>query len=234
MGDKSKVIDDIISYEYRNYIVRLLNKKRFKRNLENDIKLKRAPFLDGKQKQTSFKAWEALIIENEQRVIRLKQMLGDFNSLSVDELMTIPVEVMEVRKYTTDVFDVERKEIPVKRIVGINRFKGYNNWGDIFLDFLDGKTTPTLKVEEKLDKLVNLYINDSEGFVKLLKNPATETPIASYDINSDKYYITSGGSHKAFLAKLINFDTITVDLSPIITVEQGVMKYNYYKSKGLV
>ncbi|WP_317913253.1 hypothetical protein [Carnobacterium maltaromaticum] len=233
-GDRDKVINDIICYEYPNYFLRLLNSKKLRYSLKGDMKLKRSPFLDGKQKQPSFESWESLILENEQRVIRIKRMLTSFNSLTVDELGAIPIEVMDKRKYTADIFDIERKEIPVKKISGINRFKNYNNWGEIFIDFFDGKTTATIEVEKKLDKLVKLYTNDSEMFFELMKNPTTYTPVASYDAILDKYYITSDGSHRAFLAKLINMDSITVNLSPIITREEGDKKYEYLKNKGLV
>lgn len=234
-GDKDRVINDIICYEYPNYFVRLLNRKKLRNSLKSNKKLERVPFLDGKQRQSSLEAWKDLIHESGQRVIRLQTMLASFNSFSVDELRSIPIEVMDKRKFTADIFEVERKKIPVKKIAGINRFENYNNWGEILVDFLDGRTTPALEVEKKLDKLVKLYTNDSpKAFLELINNPTTYTPVASYDSISDKYYITSDGSHRAFLAKVINLDLITADVSPIVTLKKGKEKYDYFKSKGLV
>lgn len=62
-------------------------------------------------------------------------------------------------------------------------------------------------------------------------NPKTSIPSAVYDLESDKYYIDSDGSHRAFLAKLLNLDRMTVNVSKLLTVKEVEKELEEYHQK---
>lgn len=226
-GNLEEVKRDIILFEYPNLISRMFNRKGLLKTLEETNLIKRVPFLDNKQKQGSINDWERQVQQSKDRVVHLNKILKDFSSLTLDELNRLPLELIDSTSNTSDINKEKREEIKVNKIVGIERFSKYNTWGEIFIDFLNGASNPSLKVEKKLDRLVSVYIEDPKEFNKIFINPiASDFPYASYDSALDKYYITSGGSHRAFLARMLNLDTIIANVSPVISIEQAKLMYH--------
>ncbi|MBC2293013.1 hypothetical protein HCC36_07180 [Listeria booriae] len=110
------------------------------------------------------------------------------------------------------------EKIPVRNIAGIQRFEGFINWYEIYRKYTkvpagDRKDPYSMlgKVSiDKLDKLLNVVCKKGiSGFKDIIMNPEfNDFPYLIQNGQNKEYYVSSDGSHRVFVAKLIGLEYI--------------------------
>lgn len=131
--------------------------------------------------------------------------------LSDSHLLTLKNE--KTKNYTSFETDATpmSMEVPTNKIVGIGRFYRATNWLDVYNAYLGIGDSQINYSDEKFSHLIEL-INDQgpAAFVRIANRENTSEPIlAVYNGQLDEYYVYGNGSHRTYLAKLLNIECIT-------------------------
>lgn len=105
-------------------------------------------------------------------------------------------------------------QVPTNKIVGIGRFYRASNWLDVYNAYLGIGNNSINFSEEKFDCLIDLIGRRGlADFLRITNVENTVEPIlAVYNGQLDEYYVYGNGSHRTYLAKLLNIESITCDV----------------------
>lgn len=214
---KKDLLKNYMEVKYLNVIRRMLNYPKEKKGF-NETEILRLPALDNKNMETQ-QELQVLFQEEKNRMDQLNEFLSNFDVMSKKELAELHMESYSILEYCSNLDKEELKEIPVSKIVGIARFSCFETWDQPFEILLSGQMDANFK-SKKIDELIQYYFREQEGFFRLFNDPKTDHIYATYVEDEDIYYITSGGSHRSFLAKLLKLPTLKALVSPRIVNEK--------------
>ncbi|MBC1914222.1 hypothetical protein HCA73_16335 [Listeria booriae] len=110
------------------------------------------------------------------------------------------------------------EKIPVRNIAGIQRFEGFINWYEVYRKYTkvpagdrrDLYSMPGNVRIDRLDKLLNVVCKKGiSGFEDIIMNPEfNDFPYLIQNGQKKEYYVSSDGSHRVFVAKLLGLEYI--------------------------